>query len=85
MIASQLVRRYARNFRWEDLNGLVPRGQHQDRAKICDRVRTRFAALAYVTEGEARLLEDQTAHRESSLFKRLRAEACLMAEGVVRP
>ena len=64
-----------RNLRWEDLNGLVPRRQHQDRAKICHRVRERFASLAALTDDEEELLQDQASHRQVNLYHQLRSQA----------
>lgn len=62
-------------FRWEDLNGLVPHSHHNDRERICRQVRQRFVGLGAPTELERDLLADQTAHREHSLYERLRDEA----------
>lgn len=64
-----------RNFRWTDLNGLVPRNQHGDSDGICRRVRERFGFLADVGEAERELLDDQTAHRHADLYESLRVEA----------
>jgi hypothetical protein len=63
------------NFRWADTSGLVPRGLANDPEQICDRVRTRFAFLAELSEPERCLLADQVAHRERRLFVQLRDEA----------
>ncbi|MGH8260479.1 MAG: nucleotidyl transferase AbiEii/AbiGii toxin family protein [Steroidobacteraceae bacterium] len=63
------------NFRWSDLNGLVPRKQHSDRDRICRQARERFATLTDLTEDEQALLADQTSHREEALFKTLVVEA----------
>jgi uncharacterized protein len=63
------------NFRWEDIQRLVPRGMPTDREAICRGVRERFAFLATMIPEEERLLADQTAHREVELFQRLRADA----------
>jgi predicted nucleotidyltransferase component of viral defense system len=73
-----------RHFRWEDLNGLVPRKQHQDRKRICEQVRRRFCFLTSPTEDEQTLLEDQVAHRHHTLYEGLRNEARAMADSVVR-
>jgi predicted nucleotidyltransferase component of viral defense system len=59
------------NFRWSDLNGLVPRKQHADREMICRHARERFAILTNTTEDEQALLADQSSHREVTLFNRL--------------
>jgi hypothetical protein len=71
-------------FRWEDLNGLVPRKHHSDRERICKQVRERFAALSAPTDLERNLLADQTAHREHSLYERLRDEARAAADELPR-
>jgi uncharacterized protein len=63
------------NFRWGDIEGLVPRRLANDPEQICERVRTRFAFLERLAEGERTLLEDQVAHREHRLFDILRGEA----------
>jgi hypothetical protein len=63
------------NFRWSDLNGLVPRKQHADREMICRQARERFAILTNTTEDEQALLVDQSSHREVTLFNRLVDEA----------
>lgn len=63
------------NFRWSDIAGLVPRNLASDPGQICDGVRNRFGFLADLDEDERRLLEDQVAHREHSLFGQLRKEA----------
>jgi hypothetical protein len=68
-----------RNFRWEDLNGLVPRNQHQQRELICHQVRERFAALAEPDETEQQMLDDQLAHREHRLYDQAVAEAQALA------
>jgi uncharacterized protein len=64
-----------KNYRWEDLQGLVPRHREADADSICAAVRTRFAFLAGTTDDEGTLLGDQTSHRERELFGRLRDEA----------
>lgn len=71
-------------FRWEDLNGLVPRKQHDDRVQICDRARQRLDDLRSVTDDEKALLADQTSHREPVLYAQLRDEARTMATNVAR-
>ncbi len=63
------------NFRWSDLNGLVPRKQHADREMICRQARERFAILTNTTDDEQALLADQSSHREVTLFNRLVDEA----------
>jgi uncharacterized protein len=72
------------NFRWEDIQQLVPRGLSTDRETICTAVRSRFAFLANPDPDEQTLLEDQTAHREGALFARLRASARTQAAAVLR-
>lgn len=67
------------NFRWEDIRNLVPRSAPTDREALCRRVRERFAFLTALEADEATLLEDQTAHRNVTLFNRLRDEARLRA------
>jgi len=64
-----------KNYRWEDLQGLVPRGLEENADAICAAVRNRFAFLAAGTAGESAMLDDQAAHRERGLFNRLRSEA----------
>ena len=64
-----------KNFRWADLQGLVPRRLQQDHDRICAIVRERFDFLADCTEAEQALLADQTAHREHTIFRQLRDEA----------
>jgi predicted nucleotidyltransferase component of viral defense system len=68
------------NFRWSDLNGLVPRKQHSDRDRICRQARERFTALADLNEEEKTLLGDQSSHREAALFKVLVSQAREMRE-----
>jgi predicted nucleotidyltransferase component of viral defense system len=63
------------NFRWEDIQRLVPHGMPTDSEMICATVRERFAWLAELDDRERDLLADQTAHREVGLFRRLRDEA----------
>lgn len=63
------------NYRWEDLEGLVPRRLQRDAAGICDAVRTRFAFLVRCNAEERVLLSDQISHREEDLFAHLRVEA----------
>lgn len=70
-----------RNYRWEDLQGLVPRQLEPDADAICAAVRTRFAFLAGISADEATLLADQTSHRERDLFARLRGEARAWSTG----
>lgn len=64
-----------KNYRWEDLQGLVPRRLQADAEAICAAVRKRFAFLTGCTEGEHNLLADQASHQEGELFTQLRAEA----------
>jgi uncharacterized protein len=73
-----------RQFRWEDLNGLVPRRHHGDRERICRQVRERFNFLSSLTEKEQILVDDQSAHHERALYDRLRAEARELALRVPR-
>ncbi len=68
-----------KNYRWEDLQGLVPRRLEADAERICRHVRERFAFLIECTDDEASLLADQTSHRERKLFDRLGVEARLLA------
>jgi uncharacterized protein len=63
------------SFRWEDIRNLVPHGPPTDRESLCQGVRTRFAFLADLDPDEGLLLDDQTAHRELTLFNSLRDEA----------
>lgn len=71
-------------FRWEDLDGLVPRKQHQDRERICTQVRERLSFLASLTLQEQQLLDDQISHRYHTLFGRLCDEARQAAAAVPR-
>lgn len=73
-----------RGFRWTDLKGLVPRGLEDDPASICRTVKERFAFLTANTESEAKVLDDQTSHRERTLFQALKDEARSMAQVVPR-
>jgi hypothetical protein len=73
-----------KNFRWADLQGLVPRRLQQDHENICATVRERFSFLTECTEAEQTLLADQTAHREHTIFRQLRDEARQWANAVAR-
>ena len=73
-----------KNFRWADLQGLVPRRLQQDHDHICATVRERFSFLTECSEAEQALLADQTAHRERTLFRQLREEARQWAEAIPR-
>lgn len=73
-----------RSFRWTDLTGLVPRGLEDDAERICRKVKERLGFLTAVTEHEAIILDDQTSHRERTLFEELRDEARSMAKAVLR-
>lgn len=64
-----------KNFRWEDIGGLVLRRLEANPEAICETVRSRFGFLAECLEDEARLLDDQTAHRLRESFEDLRSEA----------
>ena len=64
-----------RNYRWEDIAGLVPKRREANAANICSQVRQRFAFLADCTGQELALLDDQTSHREHRLFEQLCADA----------
>ncbi len=64
-----------KNFRWEDVEGLVPRGRARDPREICQRVSQRFSFLTDCTPEEQRLLADQVSHRERQLFDAERALA----------
>ena len=68
-----------RNYRWGDLEGLVPRRLESNQEDICRRVRERFAFLADTTDDEKALINDQTSHREHSLFERLCSDARSLA------
>lgn len=72
------------NFRWEDIHDLVPRGAPTDRDGLCRGARERFAFLTSLDPDESILLEDQTAHREVALFRRLRVQARERAATVTR-
>lgn len=74
----------SRSFRWTDLSGLVPRGLQDDPEVICRTVRERFAFLAVTIEDEAKVLIDQTSHREDALFEALKDEARSMSKAVRR-
>lgn len=63
------------SYRWEELEGLVPRRLQSNPERICTAVRKRFAFLTFTSEEEAALLHDQASHREVELFLRLRPEA----------
>ncbi len=73
-----------KNFRWADLQGLVPRRLQQDHDRICAIVRERFGFLSECSEAEQTLLADQTAHREHTIFRQLRDEARQRADVVAR-
>jgi predicted nucleotidyltransferase component of viral defense system len=73
-----------KNFRWGDLQGLVPRRLQQDHHHICATVRERFSFLTECSETEQALLADQTAHREHTLFRKLREEARQWADATDR-
>lgn len=64
-----------RNFRWQDIGGLVPRRLEADPRAICEVVRSRFGFLAGPSEGEIEVLNDQTSHRLEGRFEELRSEA----------
>jgi predicted nucleotidyltransferase component of viral defense system len=72
------------NYRWDDLEGLVPRRLESNREEICRRVRERFAFLAEVTDNETAIINDQAVHRELRLFDRLCSEARGLAATVNR-
>lgn len=72
------------NYRWHDLEGLIPRRLESNTEEICRKVRERFAFLAEVTSNETALIGDQAAHRESRLFDRLSSEARDLAATVNR-
>lgn len=73
-----------KNFRWEDIRGLVPRKLEANPEAICEAVRSRFAFLADCTEAEVRLLDDQTSHRLGRSFDLVRSEARRWAEELPR-
>jgi len=73
-----------RRFRWEDIDGLVPRRLESDRERVCTIVRERFAFLAGCTEEELIILDDQASHRERRLFAELRDDARHQAEHLPR-
>lgn len=64
-----------KNYRWEDLQGLVPRRLQADAEAICAAARDRLRFLAACTEHERALLSDQVSHQQKELFSQLRAEA----------
>lgn len=64
-----------KNYRWEDLQGLVPRRLQADAEQICAAVRQRFGFLAACIEDERVLVSDQASHRQRELFSQLRTEA----------
>ena len=70
-----------RNYRWEDLQRLVPQRRQSDADAICAAVRTRFAFLAECTADERALVDDQISHRERKLFDQLRTEARAWSPG----
>ncbi len=72
------------NYRWDDLDGLVPRGLQSNKAEICKSVRERFSFLVKSTADEITILDDQTAHRKSGLFDQLASEARDLANSVPR-
>lgn len=73
-----------KNFRWTDINRLVPRRHGANHEDVCSSVRSRFAFLTAVTEDERSILSDQTAHREHRLFTALRSEAQEWANSIPR-
>lgn len=73
-----------KNFRWEDIGGLVPRRLEANREAICREVRSRFGFLAECTADEASLLNDQTSHRLERGFNEIRSEARRWAEEAPR-
>lgn len=73
-----------KNFRWEDIGGLVPRRLEADPQAICEAVRTRFGFLAGCIEPEIEVLDDQTSHRLQSRFDELRLEARQWADEAPR-
>jgi hypothetical protein len=73
------------NFRWEDLNGLVPKSVELDEASICETVRKRFGFLEATTDLESKVLADQVAHRDRAAFNELRALARALGESAIRP
>lgn len=72
------------NYRWDDLEGLVPRRLESNKVAICRTVRERFSFLTKSTEHEVVLIDDQTSHRERTLFDRLSSEARELAVTVNR-
>jgi len=64
-----------KNYRWEDLQGLVPRRLQADAEAICAAVRQRFGFLTGCTEDERVLVGDQASHRQGKLFTQLRTVA----------
>ncbi len=70
------------NYRWEDLDGLVPRHLDANRNAICENVRTRFGFLSDCTAEEQIILGDQSYKRERRLFEELKAEAQEWSEGL---
>lgn len=72
------------SFRWEDIQQLVPRGAPTDRETLCRAVEERFSFLTDLDADEQTLLDDQTAHRQVALFRRLRDDARIRASSVPR-
>ncbi len=73
-----------RNFRWDDVQRLIPHGRATDTDAICRRVRDRFAFLAHCTQEESQLLADYLAHRQQRLFEKAREQARGLAEAAIR-
>ncbi len=72
------------NFRWDDVQRLIPRGGDADPAAICRRVRERFAFLSNCSGQESQLLADYAAHREHRLFRTLCEESRSWADTATR-
>ncbi len=73
-----------KNFRWEDIGGLVPRKLEADSNAICETVRTRFNVLAKCSEAEIEVLNDQSSHRLPDRFEELRSEGRRWANSAPR-
>jgi predicted nucleotidyltransferase component of viral defense system len=73
------------NFRWEDLNGLIPKSVEFDKTRICETVRSRLGFLQNATDLEKEVLADQVAHRVRAAFDELSQIARDLSESAIRP
>ncbi len=64
-----------RRFAWQELRGLVGRGQMVEQAGACRTIQERYRPLRDLTELERRVLSDATAHRDQSAYRALVDEA----------